>query len=470
VTFFIVQITDYALKVVKASSAYGLKKEILAFECEPLAAPVDDKLAAEKLGGLLKRLGFSGQNVILALARSQATCRLVKLPSASEAEIEKIVSLQAPKYLPYAPSELISAFQLINTDRLGYSNINLVIVQKEVVARQLAILQSCGAQNIQVGLSSYGLAGLFTHLGLREARAAVLVDIDDNQVELAVFYQSKMLFSRSFRLNPKEPIAAQLSDEINRTSAAYLKESQAAEVEQAIFLSSRSDALAGVAESVSNQSGLACKTVNYCLRPACSKSFMDSAGTLRFSLAGLMGLGLEELPETLNLMPAAEKEGLRRQNLRKRQIKSFLLGLAVVFVWALGLAKNMDNKKAYLAKLDAEISKLAQEAKPFEELEKRAQLLEVRLKKSPSALGLMRELYRAIPQEAALSNFTYEEDKLVSLRGSSPVLAAVFKLVQALEGSPVFNGFTVKVKYATKKPSASGETVDFQIDCLKGAR
>jgi Tfp pilus assembly PilM family ATPase len=469
VILFVIQAAEQALKVVKLSSAYGIKKDFIAVDAQELPAGADDKILVEKLVTALRKLGYSQERVILSLARSQATCRFVKIPSTSAAEIEKIAAFQASKYLPYAANELISGYQVVNVDKAGFAFVNLVIVHKDAVERYLNILAAAGVADIQITLSSFGLSGLYSHISARDPRPTMLVDIDDAQVELAIVAQGRMLFSRSFKLTGSANREQQLTDEINRTNTAYLKEAQGRLPEQVVILSARQEP-SQPTEFIQKEVAIPSRSLNYCLKISCSRNFSEAAANLRYSLAGLVGLGLEELPDSLNLLPANLKEKGKAYSRRKKQLRNLVFVLVTLLIWGLGIAKSMQNKKVYLERLQAEILKLSAEARPFEELERRSELLLGRAKLSESVLEILRELYRIIPQQMVLSGLGYEEDKSVTLRGSTPELNAVFGLVQQIEGSAVFKEFTVKVKYATKKSTPAGDTVDFQIDCLKRGR
>ena len=93
---FVCQITDLSLRVVKFTSAGNAKKEIKEVEFENISPDINNQQLVEKLGRIFKTLGYDNNRVILSLPRSKATCRYLKIPSASPQEIDKIVSLQAP--------------------------------------------------------------------------------------------------------------------------------------------------------------------------------------------------------------------------------------------------------------------------------------------------------------------------------------------------------------------------------------
>ena len=80
-----------------------------------------------------------------------------------------------------------------------------------------------------------------------------------------------------------------------------------------------------------------------------------------------------------------------------------------------------------------------------------------------SALEVLREIHKVVPQEIYLTNISFEEGKLISLRGTSKAMSEVFKFVKTLEGLPIFKN--VKTKYVTKRRLKGKDLTDFEITC-----
>jgi Tfp pilus assembly protein PilN len=113
------------------------------------------------------------------------------------------------------------------------------------------------------------------------------------------------------------------------------------------------------------------------------------------------------------------------------------------------------------------LNKIAGEAKGLEELERRINMLQTHGQEKPSLLDILHELHQIMPENIFLVNLVREEGGKITLKGQAPELNAVLSLVSQLEKSSIFNNFSIKVEYATKRKSQSGEFVDFQIICLK---
>lgn len=144
-----------------------------------------------------------------------------------------------------------------------------------------------------------------------------------------------------------------------------------------------------------------------------------------------------------------------------------MLALVIMMAWGIGSAKHLDNREVYLERLRSELAKISKTAKPLEDIERRFELLEARNLNVSSSLDILHELHAIVPADAALISMSFEENKQVILRGQSPGLDSVFAFVDRIEKSSVFKPFRIKVRYATKKKTASGDMVDFEIECLK---
>jgi Tfp pilus assembly protein PilN len=114
-----------------------------------------------------------------------------------------------------------------------------------------------------------------------------------------------------------------------------------------------------------------------------------------------------------------------------------------------------------------ELAKIAKEAKPLEEIEKKFKALENKNQKKSSSLDFLHELYQVMPEQISLTNLNYEEDGKVILRGQAAELNSVFTFVSQLEKSQILKDFNIKMRYATQKRTQAGEVVSFEIICAK---
>lgn len=464
-TIFICQITENALKVLKCLPNHS-QAEFTGLEFVELTPGIDDKKISEKLLELLEKLGYADNPFIISLPRNPATLRYLKVPAQAPWEIEKIVSLQAPRYLPYEMHELTTAYQIISTDSEGNSYINLIIVQKAVIERYLRILRDINIKNPSIILSSYGLCNLYGHLRTQDSGPVMVVDIDSGQVELAITSGKSMLSSRYFKFNGRQSGWEDLFiNEINKTQQAYLKEVSGQAVTK-IVVTAIGKPRQEYIQALAKQKALAIEVLSD-EQIGLSQNLLKRTPDSEISFASLIGLGLEKMPESLNLLPGDIKEEMQKAVSRKGRLRLALSICGIILMLGLGLAKDLDNRAKYLDKLKIELNRIIAEAKPLEEMEKRFRLLLGHSEKRPTALGVIYQLHRLLPAEISLVSLSYEEDKEIALHGQAPELNSVFTFVGQLEKAAEFQDFNVKVRYATQKKLPAAEAIDFEIICAK---
>ncbi len=465
-TAFICQVTDDALKVIKYVTTPGRQSEIRGLDIQPLSLNRDNVEIIQKLNKVFKKLGYANNPITVSLPRNQGTCQYLRVPSTALEEIERISRLQAPRYLPYQAEELVTAYQVISTDKEGYSNINLVIAPRELIGNYLKIFNEFKPPKISIVLSSYGLCSLYNYVRVQESDPVMVVDIDSVCTELAIVSGRKMLFSRAFKLNRLEPDWERLfADEINKTKSAYLKE-VSKEAPNKILILGGSNISRQSLKILNQQTDLAVEVLSYAEDNKSLESIRQDILDSKFSCANIIGLGMADIAESLNLIPEGIKEKEMKKSRHREILRMISFILATVFIFTLGIVKNLDSKSQYLKKLNAQLAANGKEAKPLEDIEKRFKILQNRAQRKPTALDIIYELHRKTPNPITLSNFVYGDAQVV-LRGQAPDLNPVFTFVSELEKSPLFKNFQIKIKYMTKIKTQAGQVIDFEITALK---
>ncbi len=466
-SLFICQFSETAVKVVTCLTGDSSKGKFTGLEIETLPADIDDKRLTEQLARLFKKLGYAGNPVIVSLPRSKAATRYLKVPTQIPGEIENIVALQAPRYLPYPAEELITGHQVISTDKDGYSQINLIIVHKDVIERYVRIFKEIKCSGISIILSSYGLGNLYEHIYPDASDTVMIIDIDYQQVEVAIFSRKRLLFSRYFKLNRTHPDWENIFiDDILKTQDVYSREVSDEPLAK-IMLTGAGKTYQEFAQILrKSNTDLSIEALSYY-----KINFADGLSNMVLgsenSFASIIGLGLKNVDENLNLLPLQIKDKSRERVQHQQRLQlGFFISL-MFLVLGLGIAKNLNNKAMYLEGVKLELNKVAKEARLLEEIEKRLQLTRQRSENRIPSLDLLSELHQVIPGQVSLVTLTYGEDGTVTMRGQTPQLNSVFDFVGKLEKSAVFKGLGIKVRYATQKKTQGGDIVDFEIVCSK---
>ena len=491
---FICSIADGILQVAKcvrgSGNFLGLEAKRISpslrlwlLEARPQEASPEDKKITGELAAIFNKLGYNGNPIILSLPRAQCTCRYLKIPSLIPEEIERIVHLQAPRYLPYQEHELVTGYQEILIDKLegsglapsgqshkdGLSDISLVIAQRNLIESGLKIFMGLKPVKITILMSSYGLCNLYNYVSPQGATqtAVMAVTFDAGMVEMAVILNKKLVFSRSARVNGLEPHQEDsFIMELRKTRDAYAKDVPGKPLSKIVFLLENADSQK-ILRNVSKGLDLPVETVLYGEKIGLPQEILKTISTFGSSFTSLLGLGIEALPDSLNLLPLEIKEENKARILYKERLRMVFFISGLILITGLGMMKSLNNKAKYLEKFKVELSKITDAAKPLEEKDSRILMLESRLKKETAIADIIYELGQILPSKVSLINFAYEENSQMILRGQAAELNSVFMFAAELEKSAMFKNFSIKVRYATKKKTQGSGSVDFEIACQK---
>ncbi len=465
--FFICQLKADGVEVLKCGGRGPFKKEFLNLEAETQGPGTDDRLLSESLSRIFRKLSYNDNPVIICLPRNSATCRYLRVPAAVDDEIQKIVNLQTSRYLPYPASELVTGYQIIHSDKEGYSDINLVIVHKNAIARFFSIFKEVRPSRFIVALSSYGIYNLFRFIRPQEPGPVMLID-NNAQVELAVIWRDRLVFSRSFKISRLSAgWENSFIEEINKTRDACLKEVPGSESARKIIILGANESAYVLAHAIEDKIDLPVEVLAYHEKIKLPVNVGSKVLNSTDSFAALFGLGLGGIPASLSLLPQDLKEKNRLMSRRKEYLRLGLFIIGIIFIWLMGMLKSLDNKATYLSRLKNELNKISKEAGPLEQMDKKFKALGNYASKKPSSLDILYELHKVMPEQASLVSFAYEEDNHVVLRGQAQELNSINAFVNQLNKSEAFGKFNIILRYTTQKKTQAGEVWDFEVACLK---
>ncbi len=468
-TITVLEITEKYLKIAQSAGSKG-RRVLTVLKAEALPQGIDDQGISHRISGLFKRKDIKKTpEVILCLSRYLVTARYLKIPSREPAEIEKIIALQASKYLPYPSEELIPRYYLIGQDPEGHSRILLVIVHQDVINRHLRILKESNLSASMALVSSYGLYNWYLSSRSPEeiAEPVMLVDINPTYQDLAVICAGKLVFTRSFSVeaDPQDPASVNLgqgkiTEEINRSMVTYRKDKIDKDPAK-IILTGNPKSIGMLGKRVSIALSLPVATVGS-LEKVALKDKVHWEET-DFSFSSIIGLALGSPLESLDLIPKGAKEKKKAQTRGKAWLKVTVLFVGILFTLLLGATKSLYDKNEYLQELKVELNKLHLEAGSLEEIKNRLEIIREQVSIPASSIDALYELYRITSPGIILNSFSFDEKKQVLIKGQAQDLSAVFKLVSALEKSEYFRG--VAVKNASKRKTRLTEVADFEIVC-----
>jgi hypothetical protein len=468
-----IQIGNSWLKIIQVDISRN-KKEVISVIKKDIKNLSVDKIS-KLIKSIAKDIKIDPSLLTISLPHYFVTTRTLELPSLNHEEIKDMVDLQIGKQTPYSSEDVISNYQIVDIGSIeGYSRVFLAIVHKDIVQRQLDILEKTGLTTDKVGLSSEGLLnwGQIIYKEASEESPYILIDIGYNKSDFEIILHSKLVYSKSVSVgavNFKNDKEAAL-DKLNKAINHFIYDYQNAIINQdiakgiitgaSLVIESLDSKILekelGVEIEVKNQFD------NISLKEGVEQDIEDDVFDV--SLTGVSGLVLGGKDLDINFLPhelVIEKEVKERA--RDIYIAGILLVLIPIFISGIFLERSY-NKGAYLEKLESKLSEIKYEASKLEGKIKKIGVINKKSNIKSVSLNLLFELYNSILPEIYLASISYNGEDRIIIRGASSVMSQIFNFVDRLDKSDYFKD--VKTKYTNVKKTNEGEIVDFEIVCI----
>jgi Tfp pilus assembly PilM family ATPase len=413
---------------------------------------------------------FEPGSILLGNPAYLTTTRLFTLPSTDPSEIRDIVALQAEKHTPYAKEEILTDFQVLETDPAGYSRVLLVISHQDVVHRGLRLMEGLGWTLERVGFESEGLVqwALAATEEATAAEGAVLVaEIDADTTTAVVVHRGKPVVYRSLAVGLVQLLAdaaggpAKLSGELQRTLETLEAEGSTVSVKH-VLLTGQAGRVPGLAEQVQQQvnvpTTIRSAFEGYTLAPGVTP---DEAPFHEVAWASLLGLGLgrsdiDLTPHTLKLHRGFE--------IRSRALVGLGCQLiALLLLLACVLMGQSYKSERYYTWLSRQHASGRQALELVGVMAERLALVKEWQRGQGQLLEMVMALEAHTPDSIHWSTLTYTKDEQVILKGTSTEMPKVFEFTEAVKQTPVCS--QVETRRVTKRAVGEEGITDFELVC-----
>lgn len=463
----LVEISAQWLKwaVLEPARAHG-KKAIIDIGVLPLAGPSEE--LREKLITIVNKHKIQAGDVVGSLPRFQATVRHLELPSTDPAEIQDMFELQAAKQTPYDADQIISGYYFISASQEGYSDIMLVIADRQVVVEYLRILQEAGLKTRRISLGILDSASwVAKEIGLEvrknDERAALVVDVDYDTTDFFVYAKGSVLYTQNISIgfdklthDPEGSLREKFLVELTRSLEIYFRQRSAKEA--AFFVvTGATEALTPFREELKKIFGM--EPIEVRLPGAIEKIL----GENKISFTSLLGLAAREKPFPLNLVP---QEVMLQSALVERSREIFFMGILALSLVLAGIgffACRYLEKQRYFDWLNTKLLSTAGESEKVES--KRALIREIRDLNSKSKRFFMEliHLHNVLPNGIVLTEFNLTQDRHLELRGRAGEEPSVSEFAKSLKKDASFQ--KVETRQVVTRRVENKEVTDFEIDC-----
>lgn len=461
----VIDISDNLLKVLSVSLAKkGSPAGVL--DCVKLQSE-EEKAIAKEARALLSKHKILNSHFIINFPRHLATVKNVRLPAVNNSEIKNMAELQAMKYLPYSREEMVVSHKVINITPDGYSDALLVLAQKKSVDKYINVFKLAGINIEKIALSSEGILNWYIELAKGYSGSVAVIDIDMYHTHIQVIRDGALFFNRSVSFNAclAESNKNSLLREVKLSFDTYLKERN--DGVSAMLVSGGEAYAKGIGGFLAANIAIPCEIIPQADSLKMEKASGQILDRIRdYSYTALFGLASRPASAAINLIPQDIITRKNEETIRRELIRSAILLLCVGAAIFAILEKKMFEKRVYLQKLEAKLKTIEPEAARLYRLKESNGIISGQLVFQGSAIDVIREIYKILPQDVSLMLMEFDDKDRILLRGAARELSSVFNFLPVLEKSPYFEN--AKINYAAKRTFRQVEFADFEIVCRMG--
>ncbi len=395
----------------------------------------------------------------------------VDMPSTDREEISKIVDLQAGRYTPYSRDEIVIDYICMETAGQYYTNVLLMIVNRQAVDRYFQIFEKAGLTIEKIAIAAEGMALAIDSADetLSENSAFAVIHVAENFSELFIVNHHQMVFVRSIPVGAEQyqkdtaKFQQEFAEEWSKSLMAY-KEQGVGRPVKTVFLTGMIKGLEFL-EKIMQPKGepYVIKLVDY------TKLFQTDPGAFGnlipdqvtfFETVAVLG----QAPDLkLDLSP---KEVKLRRHVREgsREIITFgILIMACLVLACIFLASKILIKQDIMKHLDQMEQSSMDEARLMERASTKTRLVRSLLKNRGKGLYVFDRVGSIISEEIFLTSFGYDNEGNLQLTGTANSRSRVYAFVTDLEESNYFS--SVKTKTTTSRRVGQMDVADFEIEC-----
>lgn len=445
----IISINEGHMSVLAVRRSLGEKGVVLS-GTYPLA---DDRLPSDVLARLAR---FGNADVIMVLPRRQVILKYLSLPSRNPQELYRMADLQIGQGLPFPKEDIVSKTTIGETRPDGYTHVLAAVARREGIEQCLKLAGRSNIHPGRCGISAFGIAAWYAHRFPSNTDDVVLIaDADHQGAELCFCRNRKLIFARSLAFEGSARLADDMAPQVQLTLDAFQKEYPQYKVGRIIT------------SGTGNYRGLLKEIFSQTVPAEVEDVDVQTEGQGEHSMTALLGFAWGSDPGP-DLIPSAVPDA---KFARAQGLAFARLGAAALFavgMLALVLGLDLNRQTQTLEALRQKVSLIKKEAK---EAKRNIGILEmVRKNMNDKVLiaDIMQELYRVVPERAALTSVQLN-DGLLTIQGQSKESSDVNTVQSGLMNSPFFKD--VALQYANRPQRLALEYTEFRIVCrLQGRK
>ena len=421
--------------------------------------------------GALAAGGIVAKSAVVCVPRRLVTLRFVRLPHAPPEQMRSMVAFEAQQYILFSLDEVLLDYYVLPEPLLelgtgeDMETVLLAAVRRSLIAEMMAIFDRAGLEIERLTISALALA---EHLrGAGEASA--LIDIEPGEMDVAVVSEGRLLFTRATALDVEgvlpEVAERRLAEEIARSFTAYQNEFRQRPLAHIYLAGASANGMDGetIARSLSAMLEMPVEFWDSRLLPV--------NDTAMRAYATAIGTALQNTDRSIapiNLVPDERAARKAQQTRRQRSAFALVATVAIIIVSALFAQKQLVQQNALRKKTleaNAALDEVSAQLQDRQSKYERRKALETEvstgLNRVQPVVDVLTAVSRSLPKSAAiwLTQFAYEREGTLTLRGETKNPSAATDLVLALQRSGAFT--QVRLNYlgdAQEQTTSSSNT------------
>ncbi len=462
-----VTFSDESLKVahLKISSS---QKEVVNILRRDIRGLSEDELP-KALAAALSDLNLRKPRSVCVISANIVTTKNIEIPSLDPAEIKSIINLQAGRHTPYSREEIVIDYVNIGVYQRNYSKVLLVIVNRNVLKKQLMILEHAGLKPEKVFFASESIARFYSKaLNLLSSEIPTgIININNQFTDFTIAFKGTVIACRSLpigaaHLKSSDVLARDnLVAELKKSIESYQSE-DIEKIPDTFILTGDQDYIAGLQSVLKEALKVNVKIVPYLdklragslARKATTELNDDSFLEVIAPALAFQESHIDLLPEEIKMQRSIEEQG-------KEITKSGIFAVALLILICALFFNKVYAHNAMLDKLKTNYEVKRKEAQALERISAKTRIIKDYLNSRMMSLDALNELYHIIPEEIYLSSLSVDEEGAITIQGTSESMSQVFSLVTALENSVLFK--SVKTKSTTAKKERGKDVAAFEV-------
>lgn len=450
-------------------SARGV--EIVSYDVEQVQdTPVENVL---KTFAAKNRL--ADDPVYSILPRHEITVRILELPSQNIEEIGGMIRLSCDDYVPYPPEELVIDQCILQKMQDGQARVLAAFAHNDVVDAHIRLLQEAGIVPEQVFLSTACLASAVMAVPANKPARFALFNLASGGLEIIAMSGGRLDYGRAIASTldwtdagdeARAEQEEELRVELRASLSAYRRESEEGEGVDSIYLCSDLPVdLSAFRDSLSNE------ITEECI-PAPFTSKLATRGADKIPGNAMTALGAALLAQdrgavAIRLLPAYIVAERQKSATKKKVIAYAALAATVLISFFALYAQAVHQRKGYIRKLEAQISRIEPRAQGIASKQKQLTILKDQVERSQSVIELLAALCDTFPENGVnITRFTYSHRERIELWGRARNNLAVDKLTEDLRalGKSTYRQFArAQQGYTSSTVENTKEVLDYKI-------